>query len=71
MGYSGIAYDPSDLWTIYNILNELKEGKSIPGAFYNAHKNDDALHNRWIMYLREGENIIEYSERSGNNYNGN
>lgn len=67
MGYTRIVTDSTDNWMAYYMIENMHNGDDIPTAFFNAHK-DSKFKDRWVIYDRQGEDIIEYSERSENKH---
>lgn len=66
MGYTKKAKDKEDSWIAYHMIERMMYGDNIPTAFFEAHKDHAYWHDRWVMYVRNNDEIIEYSERSGN-----
>lgn len=68
MGYTKPSYDYEDENVVFEMLLNMHAGLSIPMSFFNANKDNSALHDRWVIYKRENGIITEYSERTGNKF---
>jgi len=67
MGYAQPIHDIIDNTMAKEMLNLMNNGNTLPEAFYITHRSS-RYHDRYVMYIREGNNIIEYSERTNLNY---
>ncbi|MBN1774074.1 MAG: hypothetical protein JXB32_22635 [Deltaproteobacteria bacterium] len=65
LGYSEVSYDYIDDEVVRLMLGQLGAGDSYILAWYEANVAVDGLDDRWIGYVREGSDIVEYSARSG------
>jgi hypothetical protein len=65
LGYTEVSYDIVDDEVVRLMLMELRAGASYILAWYEANVAVDGLDDRWIGYVREGADIVEYSARSG------
>lgn len=65
LGYSDVSYDIIDDEVVRLMLAQLGAGDSYILAWYEANVAVDGLDDRWIGYVREGAEIVEYSARSG------
>lgn len=65
LGYSDVSYDYIDDDVVRQMLARLGAGDGYMLAWYEANVAVDGLDDRWIGYVREGADIVEYSARSG------
>ncbi|MCP4745047.1 MAG: hypothetical protein GY874_02745 [Desulfobacteraceae bacterium] len=65
-GYTNYSWDILDEDVVKNFGDELADGKSYPMAWYLANLPYNNLNDRWFVFARQGNDIVEYSAESGN-----
>ncbi|MGD8837843.1 MAG: hypothetical protein PVJ19_23085, partial [Desulfobacteraceae bacterium] len=65
-GYTDVSYDITDEVVVSDFGDYLRNGRSYPEAWYLSNNNIGALADRWLVYFRSGDEIVEYSASSGN-----
>lgn len=65
LGYNKVSFDFIDDEVATSFLNSLAAGSDYPTAWYSANSTISAVSDRWVIYVREGGTIVEYSARSG------
>jgi hypothetical protein len=66
LGYTKVSYDGISNTCAKRMGDYIKNGQSYIKAWYAANTSIAELKDRWCGYVREGNNIVEYSARSGN-----
>jgi hypothetical protein len=68
-GYTKVSYDITDEAVVKDFGDYLADGRSYQMAWYLANNNQSNLADRWLIFVREGSAIVEYSASSGNTPN--
>lgn len=65
LGYHKVSFDFVDDDVVEQFVNALSSGSSYAEAWYLANSNIYDVSDRWVVYVRDGGSIVEYSARSG------
>ena len=67
-GYTQESIDaPVDDQVVRDFSSHLRNGQDYLQAWYSSNISEQYLYDRWAAYVREGNNIVEYSARTGKN----
>lgn len=73
MGYGEVTYDLTTDPVIRDLVSEIRDGSGIAEAWFRVNtrlrllrwRDWGLLADRWVIYVRERDGIVEYSARSG------
>ncbi len=63
LGYTDESWDGPDVEVVHFFAEDIAEGASYTYAWYDANQFYSQLADRWIVYVRENSEIVEYSAR--------
>ena len=66
MGYTNLSYDFTDETVARDLAYRIGTGTSYPQAWYEVNNKQSSLYDRWKIYTKEGDRIVEYSAVSNN-----
>ncbi len=66
LGYTNTSLDITDNQVVQDMTSALANGQSYMKAWYTANVKQNSLSDRWCGYVRENNDIVEYSARNGN-----
>ncbi|MCP4745046.1 MAG: hypothetical protein GY874_02740, partial [Desulfobacteraceae bacterium] len=65
-GYTKSSFDGTDETVVKNYIKYLSEDYDFATAWYMSNDSINSLSDRWSVFAREGENVVEYSAESNN-----